>query len=124
MDDLHELQNDLAILGLPATRIADIHTCEGTYHVVIDIVGVDLSLAEKERLAEDFNEEIKVLEFSFGVTYSFIKKSNQPTRSLYISSSSLEEIWEMYKADRTNQSIPERKCKLSNYFKKPSDIEN
>lgn len=111
------LLNDLAILGVGSTKRASINTSNGTFHEDIDIVGIDLD--KEDALIEEFNGTVKVNEYIGGVTYSFVKISKQKTKSIYIMSSSLEEIWEMFKADRTNQTIPERKCNFMKYMKNP-----
>jgi hypothetical protein len=77
-----------------------------TETIMIDEVETKLSAAKLERLNRKFNNEVRVNEWVAGVTYYFQHKASN------IASSSLEEIWEMYKAAATGQPIPERKCRM------------
>lgn len=124
--------NDLAILGLPSKKIAYVETTHGKFPVEIDTVGVQLSPEEIEKLKEDFRNSIVYRDFEFGKSYSFYWKvkggENKSLDSGLFSiyelcsiSSSIEELWEMFKAERTGQSIPERKCYLVEVLKKNTE---
>lgn len=83
---------------------AEIHTSTGTKVVKIDKVAPDLSDKELDKLTKSFNKEVRVLEWVGGNTYYFTSKCRA------IKSSSLEELFEMYKAHKLGLPIPERKC--------------
>ncbi len=85
--------------------IAYINTSEGIKSVRISPVDIKLTDAQLEKLTKKFNKETKVLEYVGGVTYYF-----QKTNLRAVKSSSLEELFEMYKAYKNNLPIPERKC--------------
>lgn len=88
--------------------IAHVHTDEGTKKVRIRKVKTNHTPEELEHLTHAFNEEVRCLEWVGGVTYLFQRGAR------FIRSSSLEELFEMYKADDKGLPIPERKC----YFRK------
>ena len=83
---------------------AYIHTSTGTKVKIIDEVKVDLTDEQLEKLNNKFSSEVKVTEWVAGCTYWFQKGAR------FIKSSSLEELFEMYKAVKFNLTIPERKC--------------
>lgn len=85
---------------------AYINTYKGTTSVMIDAVDVKMTAAQIEKMERKFNKEVKVLEYIGGTTYYFHKN-----KSLYtVKSSSLEELYEMFKAHYNGLPIPERKC--------------
>ena len=116
------LLNDMAILGLPATKkvyYGGNNKLEG----IIDIIGTDLNEKEIEKLKKVFRHSIKtrkvVLELiDGGIIREGIREEMvfyfSPTISKYhnltVCSSSKDELWEMFKADHTGQTIPARKC--------------
>lgn len=107
--------NDLAILGLPSRKKVKIGRGDLETDVEIDIVGVQLNEEELEELKFEFERSVKFREFEFGNTYAFVSKStypNSPKLKSYMSSS-IEELWEMFKADRTGQVVPPRKAFIS-----------
>jgi len=53
-----------------------------------------------------FLERVEVIEYSQGVTYCVRIGSH----SLALKSSSLEELWEMYKAAQSGKTLPPRRC--------------
>lgn len=83
---------------------AYINTDKGITSVMIDAVDVQMSPSKIEKMERKFNKEVRVMEFVGGVTYSFQKGAR------FIKSSSLEELYEMFKADYNGLPIPERKC--------------
>lgn len=84
---------------------AYIYSDDKTITKLIDEVAPNISDKKGEQLSEDFNEETRVLEYVRHVTYYFIPKSGRAIRS-----SSLDELFEMYKAYRLKLPIPERQC--------------
>ena len=62
-----------------------------------------ISEKEEEKIRKKFNKETRVLEWTKGVTY-FI-----PYKIRSLKSSSLDELYEMFKADYLGLPIPERK---------------
>jgi len=84
--------------------IAYIHTINGTKKVRIRTVKTNLTEKQLDALVVKFNKEVRVIEWVGGCTYTFRDGSR------FIKSSSLEELFEMYKAHKTGQEIPERKC--------------
>lgn len=84
---------------------AYINTDKGVKIVMIYEVAPNLTEKKLEKLSESFNEETRVMEFVGGVTYYFKNKGGRA-----IKSSSLDELFEMYKAYKLGLVIPERKC--------------
>jgi len=82
---------------------AYVHTSTGTKVVKIEMVAPELSESKLDELSRSFNRETRVIEFVGGVTYYFTKYRQHK-------SSSLEELFEMYKAHKLGLPIPERKC--------------
>lgn len=82
-----------------------------TKSVKIDVVDAPFSEKELEKLERKFNKDTRVLEFVGGVTYcvTFVDPKGR-FRSHRLKSSSLDELFEMYKAAWKGKEIPERKC--------------
>ena len=112
----NKLLNDLAILGLPTTKkvyYGGNNKLEG----IIDIVGTDLNEKEIEKLRKVFRHSIKTRKAVLDLTNGRIEGMVfyfSPTTAKFplgsICSSSKDELWEMFKADHTGQTIPARKC--------------
>jgi len=86
---------------------AYIHTQDGTKVVKIKEVDVKMTKVAEDRMMRKFNNEVRVMEWVGGVTYSF------QSGARFIKSSSLEEIEQMFKAHFNKLPIPERKCFLN-----------
>lgn len=77
---------------------------EGFKEVDIDEVVVDMSPVAYDKMLNKFNKDTRVMEWNGGVTYSVNYKSHR------LKSSSLDELFEMFKAAYNKLPIPERKC--------------
>ena len=117
----NKLLNDLAILGLPVTKkvfYGDHNRQQG----IVDIIGTDLNEKEVDELRKVFRHSIKTRKLGIAATNGMIEEVVfffSPTTAMdpviSICSSSKDELWEMFKADHTKQTIPMRKCFLSWY---------
>ncbi len=83
---------------------AYVNTDKGTKTVMIDAVDVEMTTSKIEKMEKKFDKEVRVTEWLGGVTYAFQKGAR------FVKSSSLEELYEMFKADFNGLPIPERKC--------------
>jgi len=77
---------------------------------VVNITACDAPFSEKEleRCQNKFNRDTTVLEWKLGTTYCVaFKGKSKPYR---LKSSSLDELFEMYKSAWKGKPIQERKC--------------
>lgn len=109
-DNLGTLIDDIVSLGIPTRINAYVHTNVGSYKVEIDYVHTGLNRKEQIKLENEFNEVVRCTRDKLGSNYHFIKTSQWlPSEGgIYAISSSLDELWELFKADRTNQKMPDR----------------
>ena len=84
--------------------IALVNTSKGTKKVRIKKVKTSHTPEQLDRLQKKFVRETRCIEWVGGVTYYFMKGSRS------VKSSSLDELFEMYKASAAGLPIPERKC--------------
>jgi len=90
---------------------AIVNTSSGTKSVNIIESDVIFSEKELERLTDRFNNDTRVIEWMSGVTYCIeYVDSKKKFKSRRLKSSSLEELFEMYKCAWKGKEIPERKC--------------
>lgn len=110
---METLINELESLGIHNTKMAEVKILNDgkleVHKVEIEVVSVDVTKEEKDLMLEEFKELLEISEFENFVTYSFFPK-NLIDLHIFPRSSSLDEIWEMFKADWVGQEIPERKC--------------
>ena len=87
---------------------AFVNTVNGT--ISVDIIPCDAPFSEKElsKLTEKFNNDATAIEFTGGTTYCINYKGK--FRSYRLKSSSLDELFEMYKCAWKGKGIPLRKC--------------
>lgn len=82
-----------------------------TKSVLIEEVNAPFSEKELEKLERKFNKDARALEFVGGTTYCITYADPKGKfRSHRLKSSSLDELFEMYKAAWKGKEIPERKC--------------
>lgn len=83
---------------------AVVNTKNGSHSVEIDEVVVSMTDAAYDKMERKFNKETRVLEWVSGVTYCVTCNGHR------LKSSSLDELFEMFKAAYNKLPIPERKC--------------
>ena len=117
---MDNLLNDISILGLRPTKMAEYHIWSGdvedgveVFKIEVEIVGIEISESEEEEMITHFNNSVRCLEYTKFVSYSFFPRSG----GSFVKSNSLDELFEMFKADWTGQPIPERKCNVKNHFR-------
>ena len=117
---MDNLLNDIGNLGFNLKVDAVIHIWKDgevfEFIKKIDFVPVDDQKKLKE-LRLIFLEEVQGFENANQALYKFLRFTFSSSRAnLSIISSSMDELWEMFKADRMGKEIPTRKCYSENYI--------
>lgn len=90
---------------------AIVNTSNGSFSVTIKEVKVNMTKAQYEKMERKFNKETRVIEWTSGVTYCVACNGHR------LKSSSLDELFEMYKAAYNKLPVPERKCFMIKGYK-------
>jgi hypothetical protein len=90
---------------------AIVNTDKGSFSVTIKEVKIKMTEAQYEKMERKFNKETRALEWVGGTTYCVSCNGHR------LKSSSLDELFEMFKAAYNNLPIPERKCFMLEGYK-------